>query len=468
MAEPIGRKSKSPGADKRPAPTIEGTATEVSVEIPAGAAPEAGAPSAESDEKHSRPGGKAERKQSRPDKDAKKPASSLPPHKLRLPDPKSFALHFAAGLLGGIIAFSALGLIRDWLDLGVEKTIAPQRGALEDRLAKLEVPPERLTALDTRLKTLETRAPETPPELSGLKDRVAEVETALETMAEGAANGVSAPALSRRMTEIDKKLNARIDAALAETGDANAATVEALQDQIADLRTRLGALAEMGLGAGGQAGLQPEVEALEGRLAKLETAIPGIADAIGKETAEAKTAAMTIAFANLRAAIGEGRAFSAELDTLKALSPSLSDLGDIASHAATGIPTLPELARRFETAMDAALTDLAPATGGSFLDSLIGSAQSLVKIRRLDAPETGDEPSAVLARARAKLQESDLAASVKEVETLEGVKRESFAAWLDQARARLAAGEALKQLEGRLLVSVGGAAPRQEKQQEQD
>jgi Mitochondrial inner membrane protein len=480
MAEPNGKKSKSPGAGKRPAPTIEGTATEVSVEMPAGAAPgidtsDAGAPqgksddgetrpSRESEERQAHPGGKEDQKQSRPRKETKKAASSPPPPPPPTPDSRSFALHFAAGLLGGIIAVSALGFLWDWLGFGAEKTLAPQLSTLEERLAKLEhleVAPEKLAALDTRLKTLETRAPDTLPEMSGLTDRLAEVETALKTMAEGAATGGDMTALDRRMTETERTLTAKIDAALAEAGDENAATVQALQDQIADLRTRLGAAR--------QAELEPEVEALDSRLAKLEAALPGLADAIGKETMDAKSAALTIAFANLRAGVSEGRAYAAEFDTIKALSPNEADLSVLAAHAATGIPTVSELARRFQTAKDAALTEIAPASDGSFLDSLIGSAQSLVKIRRLDDPVMGDELSAGLARAAAKLDESDLADSVREIETLAGAPRESFATWLDQARARLGAEEALKQLEGRLLVSVSGAAaPRQEPQQEQD
>jgi len=135
-------------------------------------------------------------------------------------------------------------------------------------------------------------------------------------------------------------------------------------------------------------------------------------------------------------------------------------LGALPASAEKGIPTVPELARSFDTAKEAALATAAapPNSGGSLLDSLMASAESLVKIRRVDAAATGDTPSALLARAEAALDKGDLATAVKEVGTLQGAPRDSFSSWLDQARARLGADETLKRLESLLLVSVGGDA----------
>ena len=125
------------------------------------------------------------------------------------------------------------------------------------------------------------------------------------------------------------------------------------------------------------------------------------------------------------------------------------------AYAEKGIPTVPELARSFAAAEDDALAAPAPAAGGSLVDNLMASAQSLVKIRRIDEAPAGEGPGAALARAKAALDKGDLAAAVKEVETLDGAPREAFSAWLGQARARLGADETLTRLEGVLLVSHG-------------
>lgn len=132
------------------------------------------------------------------------------------------------------------------------------------------------------------------------------------------------------------------------------------------------------------------------------------------------------------------------------------------AYAETGIPTVPELARSFATARDTALASAAaPAAGGSLVDNLMASAQSLVTIRRIDEAPSGDGPAATLARAKAALDQGELAAAVKDVETLDGAAHEAFSAWLGEARARLGADQTLTRLEGVLLVSMGDVGQQQ-------
>jgi hypothetical protein len=90
--------------------------------------------------------------------------------------------------------------------------------------------------------------------------------------------------------------------------------------------------------------------------------------------------------------------------------------------------------------------------------SLMASAESLVKIRRIDETPAGEGAEAALSRAKKALDNDDLAVAVKEVETLQGKPREAFASWLGEARARLSAGETLTRLEGALLISLSGEA----------
>ena len=78
--------------------------------------------------------------------------------------------------------------------------------------------------------------------------------------------------------------------------------------------------------------------------------------------------------------------------------------------------------------------------------------------RRIGADVTGDEPAAVLARAEAALKQGDLAASIKEVESLPAPARDAFAGWLDDARARASANDSLSKLESTVLASLGGGS----------
>ena len=453
MADPFSDQDHGPGgASKRPAQTIEGTATEISEEAAGGDA----AREAEAAADHPDIAGEA------PDGvDA-----ALPPAQASLPELKSFVTHLAAGVLGGLVG--VVGLALAWSGLGGGGSSGPQPdiAALEARIAKLETAPpasgdgEALAQLKAQVETLETGVKETSPKLAHLADRVGQLETSLKAISQSASDGgsvASAAAIAQQIAEAEQRLDAKLADALA----ANASSLQEMQSAIAELKAKIGALAELGTGNGAAAG-----PALAARLARLEAAMPELAAAIGKENNGAKSAAAAIAFANLRAAVSDGRPYATELDTIGALVPSVGDLGVLPAYAEKGIPTAPDLARTFVVAKEGAQVATAPASSGSLVDTLMASAQSLVTIKRLDEPTTGQGPSAALARAKAALDQGDLAAAVKEVETLDGASREAFAAWLGQAHARLSADETLIQLESTLLVSVGSnpQAPRQHAQ----
>jgi hypothetical protein len=451
MAEPFGDTNP---AGKRPAPTIDGTATEVSVEPDPGAAPES-----ESQREPPHLAGRTEHTQ----------AENGEPPRRRFAGLKSFMTHLAAGLIGGVIGVAALALAWSHLGLGKKSEPSPEIAELEQRVAKLEaippaeIDPEALMQLKSRIAALEVNTKETPAELVELQNRVAQLESSLKALADTASEGGSvaaAAAVGQQIAEAEQRLNEKIAAARAE-GENAIAALAGLQNEMTALKAKLGALAEAELGGSELAELAPELNALADRLAKLETTLPELVGALGKEAAGAKSAAVAIAFANLRAAVSDGRPYAAELDTIGALAPALGDLGILPAYAEKGIPTFPELARSFETARDNALAAAAAAPSDSFFDRLWASAESLVTIRRIDEAPAGEGPDAALARAKTALDKGDLEAAIKEVETLDRLGRESFSTWLGQARARLGADAILARLEGSLLVSMSGPAQQQ-------
>jgi hypothetical protein len=455
MAEPFGDKHQDAG--KRPAQTIEGIATEVLVEP----APDAGAPVEAGPEPKA---GEAPYLAG----SAAGPAEAergVPP-RTSLPELKSFMTHLAAGVLGGLIGVIGLAFAWGGLDSGKESGPPPDLAGLEERLAKLEADPaspadaEAMAQLESRITALEVDTGQAPAELGELAGRVAQLESSLKALAETASEGGSvaeAAAIGQQIAEAEQRLDAKIAAALAEREATNTAALKLVQGELAELKAKFGALAEAELG-GDTANPGPELNALSDRIAKLEATLPDLVGAIGKEAQGAKSAAAAIAFANLRAAVSDGRPYAAELDTVGTLALALGDLGVLPTYAEKGIPTLPELARSFDVSRDNALAAVAPVVHGSLFDSLWASAQSLVTIRRIDEAPTGEGPDASLARAGAALGKGDLAGAVQEVETLEGPAREVFSLWLGQARARLGADAILTRLEGVLLVSMGGAA----------
>jgi hypothetical protein len=449
MAEPFGDQL-NPGSGKRPAPTIEGTATEVTIDPVPG---ETGSPDPAVEAEKSDPEG------SEPKRGPKKPPPRTSPTELQ-----GFFTHLAAGLLGGLIGVVALALF--WNKLPVRKAAAPDLAPIEGRLSKLEsAPPPAgdtapLGALDSRIKTLEERKVEAPPDLSDLTSRVTRLEGSMNALAETAKEGGSVPdaaALDAKIGDLEQRLQGKIDSALAAQQGESTTDLKDLQKEVEALKAKVGALAEAHL-AGDTSDLAPQLTTLDQRIAKLEAALPELSTAIDRSSASAKSGAAAIAFANLRNAVTAGRPYAAELAALKSLVPDPGDLGALPSHAETGIPTVAALA---DTLTKLAGTSAAPPptpAGTSILDSMMASAKSAISIRRIGADATGYEPAAVLARAEAALKQGALEAAIKEVETLPAPSRDPFAGWLDDARARASANDSLSKLESTVLASLGGGS----------
>jgi hypothetical protein len=411
MADPFGDRDQ---ASKRPARTIEGTATEVVVE-PAEGDASAAATEAKEDDQTKRPG--------------EERAHGAEPPRTRIAAAKSFMTHLVAGLIGGLI-----GVIAAALSSG---GTSPDVAALDQRIAKLGGAPrpasdtKPIAAMEDRIAALEDSEKANASKLSQLSDRVAELDSSIESLGKTAEEGGSV---------------------------ADAAAIAGMEKAIAELKAKLNALAEAEFTKGDATVSQPELATLIERLNKLEAVLPELAGTIDKEATGAKSAALAIAFANLRASVSDGRPYAAELDTITALAPALGDLGVLPAYAEKGIPTVPELARAFAETREGALAAPASPADASVVDSLIASAESLVTIRRIDQAPAGEGAAATLSRAQKAFEHDDLAVAVKEVETLQGKPREAFASWLGEARARLSAGEALTRLEGALLISLSGDA----------
>jgi hypothetical protein len=461
--------SGSDQAGKRPAPTIEGTATEVTVEpaaeeataakdeAEAKTADEAEAPPADADETDQTEDTEETADNEQPEAKA---ASTPPPRGSPI---GSILSHLTAGLLGGLVGAGAIAFVWTYLP-AQQQPKSPDLKPLEDRVAALEAAPEapdtgpEIAKMEARLDALESKKPETPPEIASLTDRVSKLEASLKSMADVAKEGGSvagATATSQQIDAAEQRLDDKITTALAEAKTANAASIAALKKDLAATDAKLKALANAELGSGDTSRLAPQIATLDDRVSKLEAMLPSLADAVDQDATDTKAATLAIAFANLRAAVDAGRPYATELATLGALSPGNGDLGPLLDYDDKGIPTIAQLKVSFEHARDAALSIAAPDSTASLADRLMASAESLVKVRRVDAQAKGDTPDAVLARAAAKLDQGDLTASVKEVETLKGAPGAAFADWLDQAKARLASDATLQHLQSLLLVSIG-------------
>lgn len=415
MPNPPGN---SPKDRRRPAPTIDLTATEVESRPVAWVEDEAKTDAPATGGNPPPP----------PPQGASRPGAAPPPW---LP----VAVGLAAGLLGALLV-----LLAAWLAGWPGGTAT---AGLDDRLARIEA----------QLGARPTAPAIDPAKVDDLASRLARAEAALARPATPDA------ALTNRLgaaEDLLKSFNQNI-ADLIRRGDEINATQRAIRERI---DAHSATLAELARKAVTGAGIErAEVEALLGRIAALEAADRVLKEEIARNTDRA--ARLAVAAANLRAAVERGDGYAAELAAAKALGAPAQALAPLESFAASGLPSPAALAREL-SALTPDMTRLAGAVattgeGVSFLDKLAANAEKLVRIRPADAPP-GDEPRAIMLRAEQRAQ-TDPAAALAEIVKLEPQVRAPAAGWIKTVEARSAAVTAARRLADESARALTKASP---------
>jgi hypothetical protein len=180
---------------------------------------------------------------------------------------------------------------------------------------------------------------------------------------------------------------------------------------------------------------------------------------------------LLLAAGQLSSAASRGAPVAAELATLRAMAgddPRLGEMiGRIQPVADRPVPVYEDLVTRFPAAAAAALragaTPLSPpglfgdSAAAQWWDRTLQSLSGAVTVRRV-GDVAGDSLDARLARAEQRLQARDLAGAVAALEGVSGPAREALAAWLEDARARLALDHGIDELTAAVIAATG--APR--------
>ncbi len=348
---------------------------------------------------------------------------------------------FAAGVAAWPFLLPRLGVTLPPGLLAPDPALVERVAALEARLAEgdrlsrvahgeIARLAEAVAALETRLGRLEG-APVISGEIPGMDRLATEIDAlgarleALESMPRTSEAGEAGARLAARLGALERALAAAEEAA-AGADDLRRETVE-LDTRVEGLSGRLAALEEVArAGAGREAGLV----ALVGQLGE---ALRGPGPYAGALAAVAALAA------------GDA-----------ALAPPLAEL---APYAEAGVATLDRLRARFAAAagdiVAAEASDARTGWWGDVLDWL----SALIKVRRTGEVE-GDTAEARVARAERRLEAGDLDGAVAEIDALEGAAAAVAAAWLEGARARLAAEGALAALRRQVVAGLGGTDDR--------
>jgi hypothetical protein len=271
-----------------------------------------------------------------------------------------------------------------------------------------------------------------PPREQGLTtmtDRVIRIETQLENL----------PALAERVAAVESAVKAL------ETDSAN---LNGRVSEAADAARSARARAEAAAKAATQAPDNPQgsigqsdLDALSSRLAALEKTTQALQTELEKRTSGVGDQAARIALlaTSVRLAVERGNGFAAELDDLKSLIKDPRELALLEPFAASGVPT-PAVLQRDLSALTPALLKAAnvSTSEGGFLSRLQANAERLVRVRPLDETP-GDEPENVVMRIELKSARGDIPGALAEFAKLPAAARQPAEEWIKKAESREAA-----------------------------
>jgi hypothetical protein len=103
---------------------------------------------------------------------------------------------------------------------------------------------------------------------------------------------------------------------------------------------------------------------LTAKLAAVEQSLAGIASKVDAQAAQPKIA-LAISAAALKSALDRGSAFTAELETLAAMSPDAPEIEPLRAYASQGVMTRADIAKAFPDAATAMVAAATPADEGA-------------------------------------------------------------------------------------------------------
>jgi hypothetical protein len=348
------------------------------------------------------------------------------------------------------------------------------RAAQVDELAGRVGELEGGGGLADRIAALEASIEQAP---AGAGAEIAELRAQIGALAQNIADAEGAPAsgvpqeIADRLAELEDRIAQLADSqGEAAAGDADLAE---LRQQIADLQTEVGQVAAVDDLAGQMEASQEQVAALGSQLEVLEAQLTAERERTGNLLAEVeglgerlggaenrleslndvreRAAALALVSAQLDEAMRRAEPFEGTLERLSALGGDAPEVQDAVARlepvAASGVPRLEELRRELEAVGDEIVRRSRAPEGDGVFDQAKRNLMGLVTVRSVGADAEGSDADARVARAEARLADGDLAGAVAEIEGLEGPAAEAAAGWLERARARLAAEQALASLQ---------------------
>lgn len=327
-------------------------------------------------------------------------------------EPKRGGLNpVVAGLAGAVIALAGAGALQY---AGVVGAPGASLDAVNSQVSALKTQVTALANAESGGDAL-ARIKVVSDTLDQTRADVAELKTSVE----------AAVGDSQAVAGLRGKVDA-VEAAVAELGK-SAGVADA---DLAPLNEKIAALEALAKSSADAAADR------QARLGALEQSVTQLSARVDAQAAQPKIA-LSIAASALKAALDRGAPFAAELETFAAIAPDAPQLAALRPYAEKGVPTRADIAAGVDAAANAMVEAMAPPDADAgFFQSLMASAERLVKVRPIGVVEGEGVPETV-ARLEAAVDQGDYARAIAEYETLPEAVKAAGADLAGKLKARL-------------------------------
>ncbi|PBC10611.1 COG4223 family protein [Mesorhizobium sp. WSM3859] len=350
---------------------------------------------------------------------AAKPGDTRSEDRVPQPSRKAGFNAIAAGVIGGVIALAGAGLLQAVGVLGAPGSGGGSLDGVSGEIASLK---SEIAALK---EGGDTGASAKVDGLSSALDQVKTDVAALKSSAGQSGDGAALKALGDKVSQIETAV-----AELQKNGNAAPVDLGPLNEKIAGLDAQVKSTGDA-------------AKAEDGRVAALEQSVSQLSGKVEAQASQPKIA-LAIAASALKSALDRGAPFATELDTFAAIAPDAPELAALRSYAEKGVPTRATIASEADAAANAMVEAAKPVDqNAGFFQSLVSSAESLVKVRPVGTVEGKGAPETV-ARMEMAVNQGDYAKALSEYDTLPDSAKAAGADFAGKLKARL---EVEKQLE---------------------
>jgi hypothetical protein len=319
----------------------------------------------------------------------------------------------AAGVIGGVIALAGAGLLQAVGLLGAPGSGGGSLDGVNGEIASLK---SEIAALK---ESGGTGASAKVDGLSSALDQVkADIAALKSTAGQAGGDGTVLKALNDKLGQIETTV-----AALQKSGNAAPVDLGPLNEKITGLDAQVKSAGDA-------------AKAEDGRVAALEQSVSQLSGKVEAQASQPKIA-LAIGASALKAALDRGAPFATELETFAAIAPNAPEIAALRPYAEKGVSTRAVIASEMEAAANAMVEAATPVDqNAGFFQSLVSSAESLVKVRPVGAVEGKGAPETV-ARMEVAVNQGDYAKALTEYDTLPDAVKAAGADFAGKLKARI-------------------------------